>query len=297
VSPTIDPMAVVDPADLGCADDMPVVAVPTGARDACGTAVCAVLPDDDGLCPDGQVDDGGCCFAPPALTAAEATVTATPWRSTRNLEPVELRSAGAITGESSEFLWFDALIDPFAGGAAAPVRSSTVATLLGNGALDGCGAEASFSVHETRVALAPAASMADTRVELIVTGFDEGLRVEVDGRAVAYLSRRDLDEASGAITVPLFGQAAPSAGGARVVRLVHLGDCGAARPLLVRLEVVGHDPVPVHDPGNPDDPGDPDPDDGGDPAGGCGCRTSGAGGQGAVLTLAVLALALRRRRR
>ena len=298
VSPTVDPMAVVDPADLGCADDMPVVAVPAGAIDPCGTAVCAVVPD-DGACPDGMVVDGGCCFAPPTLAAAEANVTMTPWRSTRDLPPVELRSAGAITGESSEFLWFDALIEPFAGGAPTPVRSSAVATLLGNAALDGCGEEASFSVHETRVALAQATSMVDTRLELIVTGFDEGLRVEVDGRAVAYLARRDLDESSGTITVPLFGQAAPGAGGARVVRLVHLGDCEAARPLLVQLKVVGHDPAPVDDPGKPDDPGDPGDDpSGGDPAGGCGCRTSpvSGGGPGAALVLLALGIALRRRR-
>jgi MYXO-CTERM domain-containing protein len=288
VSATIDPEAVVDPADLGCPDDLPVLPIAADARDACGTAICAIASD-DGACPDGLVDDGGCCAAPPALAGAEGPVTATPWQTAPTLSAVELGSAGAVSGESAEFLWFDAIVDTFASGP--PARAQGVAATLGGGRdLAGCSEQASYSVHESRLVVPPAATMADTRVALVVSALDEALRVEVDHRAVAFLSRRDLE--AGPAIVPLVAQPTPHSGdGAHVVRLVHLNDCGPARPLAVRFSVTGPDPGADPDDG---DPGE-DPDDGGDAVSGCGCRSGGNGPGGLALALALLAVMRRRR--
>jgi len=140
-----------------------------------------------------------------------------------------------------------------------------------------------------------ASGLATTSVDLRITGMDEGLRVEVDGRAVRYLTRRDFDDAGGTITVPLFGQALPpAADGGHVVRLVHLDDCGATRPLVVQLLARG--PTDAGDEPGADGGVDPGLDEAGQPTGGC-CQSSGGGRAGSGgLALIVFAFVWRRRR-
>ncbi len=302
VSATIDPEAVLAVDDLGCTDDLPVLPVAEGERDACGMTRCATPPDDAGACPTGTVLEAACCLAAPSdLGDARGKVTATPWRSAAILPQVDLGSVGAVSGESPEFLWFELAVAPIAPGAPVRIEEAGVATLTSPVTLPTCGARASFSVHEARVVIPRASLLAETFVDLRITGMDEGLRVEVDGRAVRYLARRDLDDAGGALVVPLFGQAlAPGADGGHVVRLLHLDDCGATRPLVMQLMARG-----LLDAGDGlrrgrrrrhrgrrrrsalDD---------GAPTGGCGCQSDDRGGL-AGLGLLGLMLALRPRRR
>ncbi len=297
VSSTIDPDAVVDLALLGCTDTLPVLPVTAGAHDACGMTRCAILPGAAGACPDGTVAEAACCVAAPTdLGDARGKVTVTPWRSAPTLPTIDLGAVGTISGESPEFLWFEQTVAPVAGGTPVRIEDAEVASLVAPVAIPTCGERASFSVHESKVKLPRAQVLAETFVDLHVTGLDEGVRVEVDGRAVRYLTHRDLDEAGGTVVVPLFGQALPpGVDGAHVVRLVHLNDCGNNRPLIVRL--VGRGPTDAGDePGADGDGGvDPDGDGSGAPTGGC-CQTGGGADLGGLAVLGV-ALALRGRRR
>lgn len=303
VSATIDPDAVVELAQLGCTDDLPVLPIAEGERDACGMLRCATPPDEAGACPDGTSLEAACCLAAPTdLGDVRGPVTATPWRSSATLPQVDLGAVGAVSGESPEFLWFDLNVGPVAGGTPVRIEDAEVATLTSPINVSACGATAGFSVHESAVVIPRDAALAETFIDLRVTGMDEGLRIEVDGRAVAYLARRDLDAAGGALVVPLFGQALPPRGdGGHVVRLVHLNDCGATRPLVVQLVARGPTDAGAL-PGVDAGPGDGDAGaagiDDGAPVGGCGCQGGGgqAGWLAGLAVLAVLGRGGRRRR-
>lgn len=288
VSATLDPHAILDPADLGCDEDLPVLPVAEGERDACGMLVCETPPE-RGACPIGTYLQAGCCFPAPLLLDAGGAVTVTPWRSAAEAAPVALGAVGAVSGESPAFLWFRGAPGEIAGGAPVRIDAAETATLASPATIEACGREASFTVHEARVVLPRDRALATTAIELAIEGMDEGLRVEVDGRAIAYLTRRDLDDAGGALVVPLFGQALPERAGGHVVRLVHLNDCGTTRPLVVRLEARGR--IDVDDP-----TAGADEDEAGEP-GGCGCATGGGAAPGGALALVALAIATRRRRR
>jgi hypothetical protein len=75
---------------------------------------------------------------------------------------------------------------------------------------------------------------------------DEGLKIQVNGRVVRYLSRSDLDGGDsassppGGLGIPLFNQAVYTELGSHdyVVRLTQLNDCGDERPLKVHFNVV-----------------------------------------------------------
>jgi len=252
----VDDGAKVELEDFGCdpgGDVVPLVDGAARARDACGQVLCDTPVQADGHCGAGMIATGGCCFARPAAEGGEGSgeIGVTPWKLVER-QRVELRTRGAVPGESPEFLWLvrepsaPSLED--AGELAALERAGgeEPAALGGDGdAVDGCQTQGSFAVYAARVRIPAADAFATKVLALDVRAMDEGLKVQVDGRVVAYLTRRDGQddprEVGGAfqsIHVELVSSAAPAlADGTHLIELTHLNDCGDERPLAVSLSI------------------------------------------------------------
>jgi uncharacterized protein (TIGR03382 family) len=159
--------------------------------------------------------------------------------------------------------------------ASAPLESafkSTYQALSDTAApLSSCGTEATYSVWESRVEIPDGARTADKDLALAVQGMDEGLRVQVDGHVVAYMTGTR-DE----LVIPLLSLT--DARKDHVVRLTHVNSCEDARPLTVAFTIT-----------------DSKTDDLGGQAESGGCSSTGTSGP-PLIALGLLGLLWRRRR-
>lgn len=104
-----------------------------------------------------------------------------------------------------------------------------------------------FVVYETRVFFPKTRDYDSKVLSLTITGLDEGLKVQVDGHVVAYVTRSeltDLDDRhdssiSGNVRIPLLTSAAQSTqdDGSHVIRLTHMNSCDDERALTVGLSI------------------------------------------------------------
>jgi hypothetical protein len=295
VHPAVDPQAELTLDDLGCGADLEPLPV-TNEPDLCGGLRCDTPPDGAGQCPDGFASYAGCCFAAPVFEPGTGIVDVTHWSSTE-LPETELLAIGAVPGESGEFLSFVADVPHMAAAGYGPVPDAVVSLPTG-GDLGECGAMAQFTVHEARVRMPRASNLDLARLALRIENMDEGLRVAVNDRVVAFLDRVDADE--GVIEIPLIApRVSPSADGDYIVRLVHVNSCGDARPLEVAWVMTGaNNPVPGADAGATGSPdAGPDASTGADGDAAGDCSAADATGWPLACLLVVLIVARRRRGR
>lgn len=269
ISPTIDKEAQLSLEELDCFADADVVPLTKpDEHDICGNRLCERPIAADGTCRTGSVVSGGCCAATRDFDGG-GSITASAWIAGPRLTTSELDTPGAVPGGASELLPLADTIPVFAGQAALAPLVSESTTLAGGTDLPTCGSSVSYTVYEALVRIPAAADLRSKVVTLAIHEMDEGLRVQVDGHAVAYVT-------AGNQQVHLIAPAAT--GDLHVIRLTHVNSCATARPLRVALSI--------------DDKADGEgaiDDDGG-------CTTSRS--TGFELALALLGIgALRRRRR
>ena len=104
-----------------------------------------------------------------------------------------------------------------------------------------------FTVYETRVNFPKSKALRGKVLTLTVEGIDEGLKIQVDGHVVAFVSRSEITEnddrhdstIDGNTVIPLLTTSAESqqADGSHVIRLTHMNSCDEERALIVSLQV------------------------------------------------------------
>lgn len=291
INPAIDGRAELFLEDLGCHDDGVVEPLDSPEqRDVCGHLLCETPPRTDGTCPAPLRLAAGCCHPDPTLVDGDGAIEATPWSAAPATDVVALPGAGAVIGDSAEFLWLPERVAPFAVRDFTPLHATPVTLDSDAGGVSRCADDAVFSVYEARVRLPRTRALAGATVYLSIHELDEGVEITVDDRLVRYVRRDDaVDPSSGAprvLTVPLVNHAAPPADGdAYRVRLAHLNDCDHARPLRVTL----------HSDGDGGDKADRIPT--AEDAAVGGCAMTGASSGGPVALAAFLLVAWSRRRR
>jgi hypothetical protein len=256
-----DPMNL---EELGCKDE--ITARPA-EPDLCGNLTCGTLPDgtqitmakEDGTCASG-VPIAGCCF--PRATGGDtgsaqvlSTAGSVRWQDAPAGEmPAKLGAKGAFNGDPAEFLWFADPGVPVTGGA---TDFDTLAESMKSQTLDSGGqmvdsnrgVQGNFTVFETLVKLPNTDALKDKVVQLVVSGMDDGLRVQVDGRLVRYVTGAEVQQ--GPVTIRVVSTAVPSPtnDGVHVIRLTHLNDQGDSNPLIVTLQLAKESSSPRADGG------------------------------------------------
>jgi hypothetical protein len=295
ISPTLDPESVLTLEELGCPATAPAAAA-AAPQDSCGNAVCQTPADGEGKCGPGLVKSAGCCYAKPTDLGGAGDAEILPWTQVTEASGIfPLTTPSPVPGDDTAFLWFsDNGATAPVGTAWQPMAQSAPQALAGIAApIASCGAEGSFSVFETRIKLPRTDALVEKVAVLKVRNMDEGLKVLVNGQLVTHRNRTHGTGANGqfgGLVIPLVRNATPAlADGTYAVRLVHLNDCGDARPLDVQVVL--------------DDAKNHAKSDGGDPHGdeGIGCAAGGRGGPLAgtifLLGFAGIGLTLVRRRR
>jgi hypothetical protein len=187
----------VDLKDIGC-DDKPWPNQPA-AVDMCGNVLPAT-PKADGQCTGGMEKKGDFCY--PVETNDAPGATMTPFQYVKGAGGiVDLPTAGPVQGDAVEFVWAsikDLHVDADQVGQAGPL--DTFATLEPKGEAPRKD-QASFAVWESQVVVPKFAD--NQQLTLRIADMDEGIKVQVNGEAVAYVTRTDLDRVGGVLNVPL----------------------------------------------------------------------------------------------
>lgn len=231
ISDTLDDESGIDLDALGCPAEGPITPIQKGELDLCGNALCETPIQASGSCPSGTVASAGCCHRDPTNAAADGEALVSEFVRGPDLVTSELETPGAVAGGAAEFIPLQDAIKSFVGAAKLePLGKGRRFELAGGRDLDDCGAEASYAVFESRVRIPRGKAKGNQNLRLMVEGMDEGLRVQVDGHVVAYLSHKGTQE------VTLVGPAAtPLADGTHTIRLTHLNSCKDERPLEVAV--------------------------------------------------------------